>query len=130
VDLVEVRKKIAEVVGPEAPDIIQAIVNEAKKGQLAHAKYAFESSGVYPVSDEDSTKPEEDSLAQRLLNRLGLSEQPFSGEDDAEADGPAENRAQTNLRGVPESSAGKEKRTLAAALEIVQNDCNQNDAVK
>ena len=58
VDLVEVRKKIAEVVGPEAPDIIKAIVNEAKKGQLAHAKYALESSGVYPVSDEDSTKPD------------------------------------------------------------------------
>ena len=124
VDLVEVRKKLAEVVGPAAPEIIQAIVDEAKKGQLAHAKYALESTGVYPAADGDSTKPEDDSLAQRLWKRLGLPEEPVICDDEAEAElsGPIEDQVQTDLRGAMEQSVGKEKRTTVALVEAVNND--------
>jgi hypothetical protein len=82
----EVRRDIANIVGNAAREITRAVVVEAKKGQLATAKYLFEAAGFYPAAaaEENTDKPEEDTLAQRVLRRLGLPEGPLpdSGDDD------------------------------------------------
>src|SRR4030081_1192080 len=112
VDLVEVRKKISEVVGPLAPQIIQAIVDEAMKGQLAHAKYALESGGIFPAAESDPTHPEEDSLAMTLLKRLGLQEQPVMGPEELHVSVSSSNHVQTDSNAqVVEQVSVMEKRT-------------------
>jgi hypothetical protein len=83
VDLVEVRKDITNIVGNEAADMAQAVVDEALKGQLAPVRYLFEVAGLYPVAGEAAeARPEEDSLARTLLRRLGLPEDPVIVRED------------------------------------------------
>ena len=89
VDPVEVRRKMSAVVGPAAPRIIRAIVNEAVKGQLAHAKYALESGGIFPAAESDPMHPEEDSLAMTLLKRMGLKEQSVAGAEESQVSVPS-----------------------------------------
>ena len=60
---------------------------EAKKGELAPAKFLFEVIGLYPVSAEPADEEEEaaeygNEFAKALLQRLAL---PGSGEDAEEA---------------------------------------------
>jgi hypothetical protein len=112
-DLVEVRRKISEVVGPLAPQIIQAIVDEAMKGQLAHAKYALESGGIFPAGESDPILPEEDSLAMTLLKRLGLQEKPVVGLEESQVSVSNGNRAQTDSNAqVVEKVSVEEKCTI------------------
>ena len=61
-----------------------AVVDEALKGQLAPVKYLFEVSGLYPSTPATEGKPEEDSLAHRLLKHLGLPTKPVVSDDDDE----------------------------------------------
>ena len=76
----DARRKITNIVGNAASAITKAVVVEARKGQLAMAKYLFEAAGIYPLSTEGITdKPEEDSFAQRLVRTLGLPEGPLPG---------------------------------------------------
>lgn len=82
VDLVEVRKDIAQIVGSEARGMALAVVDEALKGQLAPVKYLFEVSGLYPSTPATEGAPEENSLAHRLLKHLGLPTKPVVSEDD------------------------------------------------
>lgn len=85
VNLAEVRRTIANIVGEAAPEIAIAVASEAKKGQLATAKYLFEATGIYPVSAESNVdKPEEDSFAQRLVRTFGLTPGPFPGGDESD----------------------------------------------
>jgi hypothetical protein len=53
VDLVEVRKDVAQIVGSEAKQMALAVVDEALKGQLAPVRYLFEVSGLYSVDAGD-----------------------------------------------------------------------------
>ena len=83
VNLAEVRRNIKNIVGEAASEIAVAVVVEAKKGQLATAKYLFEAAGVYPASTEGNMdKPEEDSFAQRLVRTFGLPAGPLPGGDE------------------------------------------------
>jgi hypothetical protein len=70
-DMVEARKSISDVVRGSAMDIIVALIQKAEDGELAPAKYLFEMVGLYPPTEETSSKPE-DSLAYTLLQRMGL----------------------------------------------------------
>jgi hypothetical protein len=82
---VEMRQQITNIAGIAMDGIAKAVVDDAKKGQLATVKYLFEVIGVYPrvSDDENANKPEEDTLARRLIQRLGLPEGPLpSCEDD------------------------------------------------
>ena len=80
INLAEVRRTIQNIVGEAAPEIAVAVTSEAKKGQLATAKYLFEATGIYPVSTESNVdKPEEDSFAQRLARTFGLPAGPLPG---------------------------------------------------
>lgn len=74
-DLVEVRKEVAVIVGKAATKMAQAVVDEAVKGQLAPVKYLFEVLGLYPATSEGSAATaQEDTLTRTLLRRLGLPE--------------------------------------------------------
>jgi hypothetical protein len=70
----EMRQSVTDMVRSEMINITHAVVEEAKKGQLATVKYLFEVSGVYPGATEQSpARPEEgETLARTLLIRLGL----------------------------------------------------------
>lgn len=90
VDLQAVRETIANLVGAEAVVICTALAEEARKGELAPAKFLFEMIGLDPVSaaaagvDEELDADGEDGedLARVLLQRLKLPvEQP---EEDGE----------------------------------------------
>lgn len=68
------------MVGIEAVEICTALAEEARKGELAPAKFLFEMSGLYPVSaaaagedDElDADGEDGEDLARVLLQRLKL----------------------------------------------------------
>jgi hypothetical protein len=79
VDLQAIRESITNLVGVEALDICSALAEEAKKGELAPAKFLFEMSGLYPVSvtagaddDPDAESEDGNDLARVLLQRLAL----------------------------------------------------------
>jgi hypothetical protein len=79
VDFAEVRKDIGGLVGNAAKDIARSLIESAKSGQLATAKYLFEAAGLYPASVEPVPEAE-DSLAYTLLKRLGLPTEPWDGD--------------------------------------------------
>jgi len=79
VDMQAIRETIANLVGAEAVDICAALAEEARKGELAPAKFLFEMSGLYPASAasndaEELDQDQEDGsdLARVLLRRLAL----------------------------------------------------------
>jgi hypothetical protein len=81
-DLVEVRESINELVMDSAVAIAAGVIEVAKTGQLAPAKYLFEAAGIYPVSEQTAMRPIETSLAHTLLTRMGLPLEPvIYGED-------------------------------------------------
>jgi hypothetical protein len=85
VDLAEVRKDIANIVGSSAADLVRAVVVTGKTGQLAPVKYLFEVTGLYPASESSETKPDQESLAHTLMRGLKLPESPVVSEDDEDA---------------------------------------------
>ena len=81
-DVVEVRESINELVMDSAVAIAVGVIEVAKTGQLAPAKYLFEAAGIYPVSEQTAMRPIETSLAHTLLTRMGLPLEPvIYGED-------------------------------------------------
>ena len=75
--------------GGQALNITAALAEEAKKGELAPAKFLFEMIGLYPMSagsvDEEAEDAEDgNEFAKALLKHLAL---PGSGEDAEEATG-------------------------------------------
>jgi hypothetical protein len=83
VDLEAMRAMIANTVGGQALAITSALAEEAKKGELAPAKFLFEMIGLYPViagsMDEEAEDAEDgNEFAKALLKHLAL---PGSGED-------------------------------------------------
>lgn len=85
VDLAEVRKDIANIVGSSAADLARAVVETGRTGQLAPVKYLFEAIGLYPASESSETKPDQESLAHTLMRSLKLPESPVADEDDEDA---------------------------------------------
>ena len=83
VDMGAVRQKITKIVSEAAESITRKLVTKAADGELAHSKYVFEMAGVYPMSDSDA-KPEEDSLARTLLQRMGLPTTPMVEDENGE----------------------------------------------
>jgi hypothetical protein len=86
-DPAEVRKDIAQMVDWEAAVMVQAVIDEGKKGQLATVKYLLEMAQIYPASTDGSqASAEEDSLAKTLLHRLNLPEEPIGRDEEDEPD--------------------------------------------
>ena len=84
VDMGVVRQKISKIVSGAAENIAKKLVTKAEDGELAHSKYLFEMTGLYPIEDA-AARPEEDSLAKTLLQRMGLPTTPVVEDDNGEA---------------------------------------------
>jgi hypothetical protein len=85
-DPAKVREEIAGMVRSEARDITEAVMDEAKKGELAPAKYLLEMAGVYPpATDGTQATPEEDCLARTLLDRLNVPPRKVASEEEETA---------------------------------------------
>jgi len=85
-DVVEVRRDIASVVKHATHQIVVAVTEEAKKGQLAPTKYLWEAAGIYPPPAEGDTSRDayEESLAETLMRRMGIPVTPFNPHADEE----------------------------------------------
>jgi hypothetical protein len=96
-DPAEVRKDIAQMVDWEAAVMVQAVIDEGKKGQLATVKYLLEMAEIYPASTDGSqASAEEDSLARTLLHRLNLPEEPIVRDEEDEPE--SEERPAADLK--------------------------------
>jgi hypothetical protein len=82
VDMVRVRESINNLVGGSAEKIAIEVIKVALTGQLATAKYLFEAVGLYPPTEETTTRPIETSLAHTLLTRMGLPLEPVVCDED------------------------------------------------
>lgn len=87
-DFIEVREKIAALVKDSASEIAFRLIEVAKTGQLAPARYLFEAVGLYPPGADTSSR-RKDSLAYRLLKSLGIPTEPLDTAEDAEQGGTA-----------------------------------------
>jgi hypothetical protein len=110
VDLARVRENINNLVGDSAEDIATQVITVAKTGQLASAKYLFEVVGLYPATEQTAAKPQENSLAHTLLQRMGLPLEPVVRDEDlapvvsiTDAKGMS---AETTMPGVAEDLGG------------------------
>jgi hypothetical protein len=74
VDLEEIRREIADLVGGRALGMVETTVSEAESGHYAAMKYLFEMIGLYPATAHVGPSSS-DSLAQTLLRHLGLPEE-------------------------------------------------------
>jgi hypothetical protein len=81
-DVVEVRQNINELVMDSAVDIATEVIEVARTGQLASAKYLFEAAGIYPATEQTAMRPIETSLAHTLLTRMGLPLDPVICSED------------------------------------------------
>jgi hypothetical protein len=81
-DSKEVRQECSKLVKEDAREVTAAVIGEAKKGQLGPMKYLFEMANIFPQADDGSqTSAEEDSLAETLLNRLGIPTHPVVADE-------------------------------------------------
>ncbi len=119
VDLEQVRKSIKVMVTDEFQEITQAAVDDAKKGQLATLKYLFEMTGVYPASTDDSgVKPEDDTLARTLLERLNIPFGPLPAHgDDEESVKTAPAAKEDAQKDLPSEGADSKAEALAGNEE-------------
>jgi hypothetical protein len=78
-----VRKEVSKMVESEARKMARAVIGEGIKGQLATVKYLFEVASIFPPdSDPNQGSANEDCLAQTLLRRLDLPDEPIRRDDD------------------------------------------------
>jgi len=81
-DAKEVRHECSKLVKEDAREVTVAVIGEAKKGQLGPMKYLFEMANIFPQADDGSqTSAEEESLAETLLNRLGIPTHPVVADE-------------------------------------------------
>lgn len=81
-DAKEVRHECSKLVKEDAREVTVAVIGEAKKGQLGPMKYLFEMANIFPQADDGSqTSAEEESLAETLLNRLGIPSHPVVADE-------------------------------------------------
>jgi hypothetical protein len=108
-DPAEVRKDIAQMVDWEAAVMVQAVIDEGKKGQLATVKYLLEMAEIYPASTDGSqASAEEDSLARTLLHRLNLPEEPIVRDEEDEPESEERTAAELAKDGGAEREAERE----------------------
>jgi len=82
-DLEEVRKDLVRLVKDEAHLMGVAIVGEGKKGQVPPFKYLLEMAGIFPKpeAEEKELSKDEESLAETLLDRLGIPKTPVVADE-------------------------------------------------
>jgi hypothetical protein len=123
-DVVEVRENINELVMESAVAIANIVIEAAKTGQLASARYLFEAAGIYPVTEQTAIRPIETSLAHTLLTRMGLpldpvicSEEPFPALLKNDAKGAIETAGPMVLEEAPDGERAED-----AGPVLVENE--------
>jgi len=113
IDPAQVRREISGMVKSEAAVITEAVMDQAKAGQLAPAKYLLEMAGVYPVAtDGEPATEEEDSMVKSFLARLEAPPKPPDEEDDEDAG---------EVKSPPEKSGEGERGAEKAGENAVEN---------
>ncbi len=124
VDIVQARENVANLVRNSAAEIAMGMIEGAKAGQLASAKYLFEVAGLYPATEETEVERTEDSLAYTLLKRMGLPTEPVISENIAVAAAltrGARDAAQKTAS-VPGKDGGREDGRSAASVQITERE--------
>lgn len=82
-DLEEVRKDLVRMVKDGAPEMTAAVIGEGKKGQMPPYKYLLEMAGLFPKPEAEEKEPnkDEESLAETLLDRLGIPKTPVVADE-------------------------------------------------
>ena len=82
-ETIELRKDLVKMVKQSAPKMVEAVVGEGKKGQVSPVKFLLELAGVFPVPEAEVNAPDkhEESLAETLLDRLGLPKTPVVADE-------------------------------------------------
>ena len=92
-DASQVYERIAAIVRAAATEIAQALIDRARNGDPAAAKYLFDLASIFPsAGDTDAGEKEEDSLAKTLMHRLNLPEEPIKIDEDEDAKPGADSR--------------------------------------
>jgi hypothetical protein len=119
----EVRKEVSKMVESEAAEIAEAVIDEAKKGQLAPAKYLFEMASIYPpAADGEQATTEEDCLAKMLLGRISPPKKA-AGEEGEEAENETPRQAKAD------EGAGEDSATAMSSTKV-DGHLAQGDSVK
>ena len=123
-DVAEVRENINELVKESAEAIAMGVIEAAKTGQLAPAKYLFEAAGIYPMTEQTAMRPIETSLAHTLLTRMGLPLEPVICDEDPVPAGltsDAEAATET-VRAMVVEEIPEEERSEDAGPVLVENE--------
>jgi len=82
-ETIELRKDLVKLVKQSAPKMVEAVVGEGKKGQVSPVKFLLELAGVFPVPEAEVNAPDkrEESLAETLLDRLGIPKTPVVADE-------------------------------------------------
>ena len=82
-ETIELRKDLVKIVKQSAPKMVEAVVGEGKKGQVTPVKFLLELAGVFPVPEAEVNAPDkrEESLAETLLDRLGIPKTPVVADE-------------------------------------------------
>jgi hypothetical protein len=75
-DRAQMRKGIDQLVWDSAEVIAKKVIEGAREGQVAAAKYLFEAVGLYPATEETKANTAEESLPSALLRRIALAGGP------------------------------------------------------
>jgi hypothetical protein len=109
-DFKEVRKDIAKKVGKSAGKIADEVIKVALTGQLAPAKYLFESVGLFPPTEQETAARPENSLAFTLLRRMGLPTEPIRDDEELPESVPSGGKPlQAKAPEGEESEGGQDK---------------------
>ena len=71
VDIAKIRDQIRQAIGRRALGMVETTMDEVEDGHYLAMKYLFEIVGLFPASAA-AESPEDNSLAQILLKKLGL----------------------------------------------------------
>jgi len=117
----DVRKQVSRIVEAEAVGMTRAVVDEAKKGQLAPVRYLFEMANIFPTqTDPEKATEEEDCLAKILLSRIEAPAKPESNDEDeleaAETGTEGEAKKPAASATVSESGEDAKKETVLAPV--------------
>jgi len=83
-DVAEVRENINDLVKASAALIATSVIEVATRtGQLASAKYLFESVGIYPATGQTEERPIETTMGHQLLTRMGIPLEPVVCDEDS-----------------------------------------------
>ena len=114
----EVRKEISKLVTEAASKVAEAVIDVAKTGQLAPARYLFEMANIFPpAQDGEQATTEEDCLAKILLARISPAKKENEGADGGSEVAQPAKEVKDDSAG--ENPDGESAKAVEAAKELV-----------